>query len=270
MKVFSKRNNIEANKIGINGVSCTLNMRILNIFIEFSKKEGWLYDKFTYIEQVMTELGFPYSIPFSVMDNDKNATNLRFYYTGSNETEWYHIYDFIEKSLYVSKNKNLESEYDRILREEGAFYRVIRGLVVPITNDEEIKSINKTLNTKYEPVNKHINKALELIQNRSNPDYENSIKESISAVESLCSIVTGTKGKSSSLGNTLDLLDEKGIYIHKSLKEAYKKIYGYASDEKGIRHAGEIENGAHMEDAVYMLVSCSAFINYLMDKYSKV
>lgn len=141
------------------------------------------------------------------------------------------------------------------------------GLVVPIINDEEIESIQNASSTKYEFVNNHIEKALELLQKRQNPDYENSIKESISAVEFLCSIITETDGKNNTLGNTLDLIEEKGIHIHTALKEAFKKIYGYASDEKGIRHAGAIENGAKREDAIYMLVSCSAFVNYLIAKY---
>lgn len=34
-----------------------------------------------------------------------------------------------------------------------------------------------------------------------------------------------------------------------------------------IRHIGDIENGAKREDAIYMLVSCSAFVNYLIAKY---
>ena len=43
-------------------------------------------------------------------------------------------------------------------------------------------------------------------------------------------------------------------------------MVGYASDEEGIRHAGAIEKEAKSEDALYMLVSCSVFINYIIDK----
>jgi hypothetical protein len=50
---------------------------------------------------------------------------------------------------------------------------------------------------------------------------------------------------------------------------AFDKLYGYASDEGGIRHGSKEFEKAPEEDARYMLVSCSAFVNYLKDKYSK-
>ena len=274
MQSFSKRNKIVSNELNLESISIQFNMRILNTYIIYTKNHTIhlsINDSYiSYIEEVMTELGYYYKIPKSELDNDTNASNLRYYLTISDKLKWYGIYDFIEKSLYVvNYDEKLLTEYNRIMEEEGVSYRVIDRLVVPIINDEEIKSIQNASVTKYEPVNKHIKKALELLQNRTKPDYENSIKESISAVESLCSIITITDGKNNTLGKTLDLLEEEGIHIHVSLKEAFKKIYGYASDEKGIRHAGAIENEAKIEDAIYMLVSCSAFVNYLIVKSEK-
>ena len=46
----------------------------------------------------------------------------------------------------------------------------------------------------------HLEKALILISNRESPDYANSIKESISAVEAICSEILG---KSDTLGSAL-------------------------------------------------------------------
>jgi len=50
------------------------------------------------------------------------------------------------------------------------------------------------------------------------------------------------------------------------LAKGYNKIYGWTSDEGGIRHAlsdkGDVE--ITLADARYMLVSCSAFVNYLI------
>lgn len=271
MQSFSKRNKIVPNELNLESISVHFNLRILNMFIIYAKKHTMhlsINDSYiSYIEEVMTELGYYYEIPKSEFDNDKNAISLRSFLTISDKLKWYDVYDFIEKSLYVAKSKELEKIYNRIMEEEGSLYRIVNGLVVPIINDEEIESIQNASSTKYESVNNHIEKALELLQKRQNPDYENSIKESISAVESLCSIITGNDSKNNTLGNTLDLIEGKGIHIHTALKEAFKKIYGYASDEKGIRHAGAIENGAKREDAIYMLVSCSAFVNYLIAKY---
>lgn len=55
--------------------------------------------------------------------------------------------------------------------------------------------------------------------------------------------------------------------MHKALKNAFSNLYGYTSDTGGIRHALSEDNlEVTMEDAKFMLVSCSAFINYLKTK----
>ena len=50
-----------------------------------------------------------------------------------------------------------------------------------------------------------------------------------------------------------------------SVAAACFSIYAY-----GIRHGGIDFKNAPSEDAKYMLISCSAFINYLIEKYSKL
>ena len=51
------------------------------------------------------------------------------------------------------------------------------------------------------------------------------------------------------------------------MAEAFRRLYGYASNEKGIRHAllEETANVAE-EDARFMIVACSAFVNLLSVK----
>lgn len=105
---------------------------------------------------------------------------------------------------------------------------------------------------------------------RKKPDYENSIKESISAVEAMCCIITGLDGKNATLGTTLKKLREKGVHIHSAMEKAFSSLYGYTSDEDGIRHGGIDFTNAPSEDARYMLISCSAFINYLLEKWRKI
>ena len=103
------------------------------------------------------------------------------------------------------------------------------------------------------------------LANREVPDYENSIKESISAVEAMCEILTGLKGREAILGNMLKKIEERGVSIHGGLKVAFNALYGYTSDANGIRHAGDLGGPAStIEEAKFMLVSCSAFVNYLI------
>lgn len=46
------------------------------------------------------------------------------------------------------------------------------------------------------------------------------------------------------------------------------KKFQNTSDAEGIRHALLNESSLGYEDSLYMLISCSAFINYLIDKNS--
>lgn len=143
-------------------------------------------------------------------------------------------------------------------------YRFVDGIIVPISDVYELEALEEALTNPYEPVYQHLSKANKFLADRENPDYENSIKESISAVEAICEIITGTKGKEATLGAMLKKLEVKGIEIHSALKSAFSTLYGYTSDANGIRHAGYIGGKAStFEEAKFMLVSCSAFVNYL-------
>ena len=76
-------------------------------------------------------------------------------------------------------------------------------------------------------------------------------------------------GSNATLGAAIKKLEENGVIIHQAMKSAFSQLYGYTSDQDGIRHGGINFVNAPEEDARYMLVSCSAFVNYLKNKYSK-
>ncbi len=156
-----------------------------------------------------------------------------------------------------------------ILEEEKSGYRFINDKFVNIVNEIDLNAISEATKSQYNSVNTHISKALLLYSDRKNPDYENSIKESISAVEAMCCIITGMTGAQATLSNALKKLEENGLVIHGALKSAFDKMYGYTSDSDGIRHGGIDFKNAPAEDAKYMLISCSAFVNYLIEKHSK-
>lgn len=178
------------------------------------------------------------------------------------ETEGYEYYNeynstYVAKSIYAIANEYFEREY--------IGYRFVGELITPISDTNEIESIEEALICKYQPVRDHLSKANAFLADREKPDYENSIKESISAVEAICEIITGIKGKEASLGKMLKKIEENGVMIHSGLKSAFIILYGYTSDANGIRHAGDIGGAfSTFEEAKFMLVSCSAFINYLI------
>lgn len=110
-----------------------------------------------------------------------------------------------------------------------------------------------------------LDRAVELLADRQSPDYPNSIKESISAVEAVVKKVTGQ----GTLGAGLGKLESVGVTIHPALKGAWSKMYGWASDADGIRHAGIEAANADQALAKYVLVTCSAFVSYLIEEGRK-
>ena len=156
--------------------------------------------------------------------------------------------------------------HDKFLRREMSAYRFVDGVLVEINSKEEVIEIQTALSNtnKYDSVQTHIKRAIELFSDRKKPDYRNSIKESISAVESLSKIIIGDD--KTTLGQALKVI-EKEHKIPGSLKTAFSALYGYTSDEGGIRH-NLLEKGmkVEIEEARFMLVTCSAFINYLIAK----
>ena len=187
--------------------------------------------------------------------------------------QWYQVYDFIEIHISLLNDEKRAArvdQYNALLEAEKAGYRIVKGEIVPITDKNEIESIEKTISSPYASVSVHMNKALELYSDREKPDYENSIKESISAVEAMCCIITGMTGAGATLGAALKKLKDNGVHIHKAIESAFSSLYGYTSDENGIRHGGIDFTNAPAEDAKFMLVSCSSFVNYLIEKWSKI
>jgi hypothetical protein len=159
-------------------------------------------------------------------------------------------------SIYEAFNAFFQREY--------IGYRFVGNIITSISDENEVESINDAIAVSDTAVRAHLLKANFLLADREKPDYENSIKESISAVEAFCEIKTGIRGKEATLGKMLKKLEDSGIEIHSALKSAFNILYGYTSDANGIRHAGDIGGAAStFEEAKFMLVSCCAFINYL-------
>ena len=184
--------------------------------------------------------------------------------------QWFEVYDFIEfianQNVLTYINKEFKEYCNEILKRELSGYRFIYNLITPITSEIEIAAIEDALKNSepYKTVNAHLYRALELLSDRKSPDYRNSIKESISSIEAFLKQITEEKDFTSAINKI-----ENKIGIHQALKIAFIKLYGYASDADGIRHALMDEASLDFEDAKFMLVSCSAFVNYLIVKIEK-
>ncbi len=184
------------------------------------------------------------------------------------QCKWYEVYDFLEFVVANYDQHRFQEQFckacNSLFEREMSAYRFVNRCVTRLTDNHEISAIEQAVGSKIGPVRTHIQRALELLSDRSSPDYRNSIKESISAVESLVRQVSGaSKGTLGQLVNKL----ENEVGLHPALRDSFKKLYGYTSDEDGIRHAIMEKSNHDYHDAKFMLVICSAFINYVEGKF---
>lgn len=181
--------------------------------------------------------------------------------------KWYEVYDFIEFiAKFRTDDNSFRNEINKVLEKEMSAYRLVANEITPIIEEIEIGEIEKAISDRrLKHVSTHLESALNLLSDRENPSYRNSIKESISAVEGVAKLIT--QDRRGELKSALDKLESQlGIPIHGALKSGFLKIYGYTSDGDGIRHALTEAENVSFEDAKFMLVACSAFVNYLIAK----
>ena len=96
-------------------------------------------------------------------------------------------------------------------------------------------------------------------------DWGGSIRESIHAVVSVARwVAPGSK----ELKPALDSLARQGA-LHPALRKGLIALYGYTSDEQGIRHEllDQTETQAGQDEAVFMLGACASFASFLWRKH---
>lgn len=98
-------------------------------------------------------------------------------------------------------------------------------------------------------------------------DHSGAVRESIHAVESTA---RHFDPNAKTLNAALKALEDGGN-LHSALKGAFSKLYGYTSDEQGIRHAliDDPQANVGQEEAVFMLGACASFSSYLARKHQR-
>lgn len=205
------------------------------------------------------------SLPWRVYEDTVNRNEAtKFVRNWFFKAEWELVLDFVEFS--ASYNPKFQEICNHFLKKEMSAYRFVDGKLVEINAKEEIVEIETAIRNadKFSSVKTHLTTSLELLSDRKKPDYRNSIKESISAVESLAKIIVDNE--KTTLGQALIEIEKKHK-IPGSLKSAFSALYGYTSEEGGIRHSLLEHNvKVDIEEARFMLIACSAFVNYLINK----
>ena len=170
----------------------------------------------------------------------------------------------LNNSGFSNRKPPAPEAYNNIFERFMVGYRIIDGQITSITNKEEIEAISESVRNSPNAVAEQISKAIRFLSDRKKPDYAKSVQCSISAVESQCRIMLNDPKPT--LGQALKMLEDKGVTLHGSLKSGFDKLYGFASDSNGVRHGSINPSDIDFDLAKFMLVSCSAFVNYLQSK----
>jgi hypothetical protein len=156
--------------------------------------------------------------------------------------------------------------FEAVLRDCRAAYCIFDcNTIIPVTSDEDRVALERAFAdvavSEFKGARAHLRNAGSEL---SNGHYAASIRESIHAVESVARVL---EPSAATLTPALAALSTK-VRIHPALKSGFSNLYGYTSDEKGVRHA--LIDGAAADvdeaDALYMLGACASFVSYLINK----
>jgi hypothetical protein len=181
--------------------------------------------------------------------------------------QYHHVYGCIEFFLMDEDcPHDLSGRISNIFEKHQAPYQIIdQQYLMPIASGEQGKLVAHALEalrkTPMAASSAHLKHSIEFL---NKGQWAKSISESIHAVESVARKIEPS-------ANTLDPALKKlapKIKMHPALKDAFGKLYGYTSDEQGIRHAliDQPTAAVDRDDAIFMLTACAAFSSYLVNK----
>lgn len=146
-------------------------------------------------------------------------------------------------------------------------YRVVdRNLIAPAATQVEADALKAALadaaSSGIAGARSHLRQAAE---HASGGRWADCVREAIHAVEGTAKVLDENAG--TTLSPALSSLEQK-VDMHANLKAGFVKLYGYTSDEKGVRHALLDQGDAKVDevDALFMLGACAAFVSYLIGK----
>ncbi len=181
------------------------------------------------------------------------------------------VFDRIQ---FIMRDRNCPLHFIRDLKRAfeicGLAYTIDSGpppTIFPVTTSVEGIALIESLQTLRQAglvaSTSHLQSAAQSIKQQ---DWAGGIRESIHAVESVARKIDPQASRT--LGPALESIERQGT-LHATLKKAFSTLYGYTSNQQGIRHAlldrGSPDVG--LDEAVFMLGACASFASYLWRKH---
>lgn len=204
--------------------------------------------------------------------------------------EWYQFYDFIEiigeeikkidlrddgftfdlEPIFPAKTpffNSYQKEVNNLFTKHNVEWHLNHHseleTALPKALAERINNTEKSLD-KFEAARDHYRKAKRYALG-THKDSENSIKESISALESVGKVLYP---KTATLGDVLKHM-KRDESIPKMLVDVIQRFYDYANSEPGVRHGGSKKPNSDELDAELALHLGAAFIRYVIKTKSQ-
>jgi len=176
------------------------------------------------------------------------------------------VFGFIQWLLRDNRAEDLHKYVAESLSVCRASYAVFdHDTIVPISSEAEAEALQRAFADlavlEFRGARAHLREAGSKL---TEGDFAGSIRESIHAVEGVARALVPS---ANTLPPALAKL-EGSVRIHGALRAGFNNLYGFTSDENGIRHALLDMPAARVDetDALYMLGSCAAFVSYLINK----
>jgi len=183
------------------------------------------------------------------------------------------VFDLVQ---FILRNTSDESHYPRvrtIFRQNMLAYDIIDippvgPTIVPNASPEEGETIRRAFadlaTGPFDGARSHLRQAAGFIDAGNAPK---AVTEAMHSIESVVRVIAPNRNFNQALVSL-----NASSPMHPALKDALTKLYGYTSDEKGIRHPLLESDVAkvQMPEAVFMYGVCAAFVTYLVARAREV
>jgi hypothetical protein len=178
--------------------------------------------------------------------------------------EWWQVLDIVEMLIENMGRDVLKDFFNGVFEELCWAYKVTcDGQIIPTMDDICFDSLEKTLTlpVKYEGVKTFVANAVSLYKHRPERKYIEACMGMSDALDKLAKIIT--KDNSATIQSWF--ISHKGdlpVQIHSKADRIYALRGGFIS------HGNGDENEIDASFAKWYLVSCSALINWMIEKYA--
>jgi hypothetical protein len=217
------------------------------------------------------------------------------FYVETSETlitslSWEKVFDFCERlHSYLARDVGYHEQYDgftittpksevqefinselqRLFSEEGLVFDFCDGLVQRRGRRHTVEIVSKAQvvmgDSRLVSARKHYNKALQFFRSPSKPDFENTVKEAVCAVEAAGKALFAAS-KAKTLGDLVKwLTNSEDFTLPKSISQTLTGLYGFRSGGTGVGHGGADGGIVTAELAEYVLSLAASQIILLVD-----